>query len=92
MRPAHHPAVVRHFRLEIWGIHSILHLSFDAVKIIMLGLIDYTDWWDHGHEGSDRVGMCNFTMNWLQFGSQAIAVGSMKIIVPHPPTDIVTTS
>ena len=81
-----------HFRLEIWGIHSILHLSFDAVKIIMLGLIDYTDWWDHGHEGSDRVGMCNFTMNWLQFGSQAIAVGSMKIIVPHPPTDIVTTS
>lgn len=91
-RPAHHPQQVRRIRLEIRGIHSILHFSYDAIKIIMLGLIDYTSWWDHGHAGSERVSMCNFTMYWLQFGGQVIAEGSMKIILPDPPTEMVTTS
>ena len=92
VRSAHRPPFVRHFRLEIRGVHSILHLSYDAVKIIMLGLIDYTNGWDHGHAGSDRVNMCNFTMYWLPFAGQTIAVGSINLIVPNPPIEIVATS
>ena len=86
------PHVVRRIKLEIRGINTFLHLSYDAIKLVMLGLIEYTALWDIGHGDSDRVSMCNFTLYWLEYGGQRIAEGAVNIKVPDLPTQLIATS
>ena len=87
-RPSTHPSLQhRRFRLEIRGVHEFLSLTYDAVKIVMLGLFEYNSLWDKGFRpGSEpRVSVCNFTLFWEKYGRQRIAEGSVKIVVPAPP-------
>lgn len=92
-RPApHHGQSERRIKIEVQGINYVLYLSYDAVKIIMLGLIQYAALWDIGAGTHTRVGMCNFTLYWLQYGGQEIAEGGVSLDVPDAPTDVVATS
>lgn len=68
----------------------MLHLSYDAIKIVILGLIQYGGQFDTG--AYTRVTMCNFTLLWLQYGVQRIAEGGVSLEVPDAPTEVVATS
>ncbi|KAG7001405.1 hypothetical protein G7Y79_00032g067580 [Physcia stellaris] len=93
-RPAHTPRgqAERTIKIEVHGVNYVLYLSYDAVKIVMLGLIQYAALWDNGYGTHNRVGMCNFTLYWLQYGGQRIAEGGVSLDVPDAPTEVVATS